>query len=41
MSDSDIRAIFNHIAKGKREITYQEFEKAFKWDLPAGGQWET
>ena len=41
VNDSDIKIIFNHIAKGKKEITYQEFEKAFKWDLPAGGQWET
>lgn len=41
MSDSDIASVFNYIAKGKREITYKDFENAFKWDLPAGGDWET
>ncbi len=33
--------VFQHVAKGSDCITYQEFERAFKWQLPAGGEWET
>lgn len=41
MSDSDIRTVFNYVAKGKKELSYQDFEKTFKWELVAGGDWET
>jgi len=33
--------IFTSIAKGKDSISYQEFEKIFKWQLSAGSDWET
>lgn len=41
VSDQDIFSVFSKIASGKDSLTFQEFEKAFKWDLPAGGDWET
>jgi Ca2+-binding EF-hand superfamily protein len=41
MSDSDVESVFRLASKGKDQMTYQEFERAFKWDLPAGGEWET
>lgn len=41
ISESDIQMVFSFIAKRKDSISYQEFEKVFKWDLPAGGEWET
>jgi len=39
--DQDIIAVFNHVARGSDVISYQEFDKAFKWALPSGGEWET
>lgn len=41
IADSDIHVVFTHAAKGKRELSYQDFERTFKWDLPVGGDWET
>jgi hypothetical protein len=41
VSDHDIQAVFNKVAMGKDGLSFQEFEKAFKWDMPAGGDWET
>ena len=41
VNDSDIELVFSLVSRGKDAISYQEFEKAFKWDLPAGGEWET
>jgi hypothetical protein len=41
VSDEDISLVFNSVAKGRDSISYQEFERAFKWTLPAGSDWET
>lgn len=41
MQESDIKLVFEHVARGSDVISYQEFDKAFKWALPAGGEWET
>jgi hypothetical protein len=41
VSDGDVQEVFQYVSKGKDSISYQNFEKAFKWDMPAGGEWET
>ena len=39
--EEDIRAVFKHCSRGKDQLTYQEFEKFFQWEVPqAGGQFE-
>lgn len=41
VSDADIQAVFSHASRGSESLSFQEFEKTFKWALPAGSDWET
>lgn len=33
--------VFKHVSKGRDSISYQEFEKTFKSEVPKGAEWET
>jgi hypothetical protein len=41
VSDADIQQAFQYAARGQDSLSYQEFERVFKWALPAGSDWET
>jgi hypothetical protein len=41
VNEDEIRSAFKYISKGKPVLSYADFDKIFKWDLPAGGEWET
>lgn len=41
VGDADIEAAFRYVANGRETVTYETFEKHFKWELPGGAQWET
>ena len=31
INEADIKCVFNHVAKSKKELSYQDFEKHFQW----------
>jgi len=41
INEAEVQAAFRLASMGKDAISYQAFERAFKWELPGGGQWET